>query len=158
MCCHLQKNRPSSQKDRRLIKTGRQAGQTFGVKDLGHRGEKNHVTFHFHSRLTGGFKPFLRIPFAAQRPSIPSVSLPGHTYFLCTIPQTYTNSELAQQGTWAPKQDILISRPVQQHWRDRPLQGQEGGSVVVLPRGNASCSPSCPTGDVKKLSCIRCHH
>lgn len=47
MCCHLQKNRPNSQKDRRLIKTGRQAGQTFGVRDVGHRGEKImlHSTF-----------------------------------------------------------------------------------------------------------------
>lgn len=86
MCCHLQKNRPSSQKDRRLIKTGRQAGQTFGVRDLGHRGEKNHVTFHFHSRLTGGFKPFLQFHLLLRDPGFPQFLLP-----VAPIPQTYTN-------------------------------------------------------------------
>lgn len=52
MCCHLQKNRPNSQKDRRLIKTGRQAGQTFGVRDVGHRGEK----IMLHSTFTADWR------------------------------------------------------------------------------------------------------
>lgn len=87
MCCHLQKNRPNSQKDRRLIKTGRQAGQTFGVRDVGHRGEKNHVTFHFHSRLMGGFKPFLWFHLLLRDPGFLWFLLPSHPFPSIRFPE-----------------------------------------------------------------------
>lgn len=66
--------------ERRLIKTGRQAGQTFGVRDLGHRGEKNHVTFHFHSRLTGTSSPFSDSICCSETLDSPSFSSQSHPF------------------------------------------------------------------------------
>lgn len=45
--------------ERRLIKTGRQAGQTFGVRDLGHRGEKKSCYIPLSQQTDRDFKPFL---------------------------------------------------------------------------------------------------
>lgn len=133
MCCHLQKNRPNSQKDRRLIKTGRQAGQTFGVRDVGHREEKNHVTFHFHSRLTGGFKPFLWFHLLLTAPGFLWFLLPSHPFlayhslklfllWLCSVGDlpylplsTWTTSRWAEQGS-SPCRLVLLCPPLPPLW------------------------------------------
>lgn len=116
MCCHLQKNRPNSQKDRRLIKTGRQAGQTFGVRGVGHRGEKIMLHSTFTAEWWEASSPFSDSICCSE--TLDSTSFSSHhTPFLayhslnlfylragsvgdlpCVSLSTWTRSRWAEQG------------------------------------------------------------
>lgn len=171
MCCHLQKNRPNSQKDRRLIKTGRQAGQTFGVRDVGHRGEK----IMLHSTFTADWReassPFSDSICCSETrdssgfsshhtPFLPYHSLNlfylwvGSVGDLPYLPlSTWTTSRWAEQGSSPCRQLLLCPLlPTLWDWKEPKLLPPLG-----LDHGNPPPAHVTHTDAWLKLHRLKCH-
>lgn len=155
MCCHLQKNRPSSQKDRRLIKTGRQAGQTFGVRDLGHRGEKIMLHSTFTADWQEASSPFSDSICCSETLDSPCFSSQWHPFPRPILTESWLSGGLAV-STFKPLNKM--SRCVghcNSHWRDRPFQGvtEHTWGGVYCPEG-VLLPPLPPHGDWKETELL----